>query len=107
MPYCTSIRFSRRLLRDAVISRARLDGKRFVGRAVGGGAVFVGCGGGRGIPSPPSFFFARRLPRDAVISRARLDGKRFVARSRRAISIAGLPAPAISSRWSITGLNTD
>jgi 6-phosphogluconate dehydrogenase len=33
--------------------------------------------------------------------------ERFVARSRRVISIAGLPAPAISSKWFITGLNTD
>jgi len=42
-----------------------------------------------------------------AISRAHLDGKRLVARPRRVISIAGLPAPAILSRWFITGLNTD
>ena len=49
---------------------------------------------------------SRRLHRDAAISRARRGAKSLVERLRKATCFAGLPAPAISSRWFTTASNT-
>ena len=62
--------------------------------------------GGEAEPSCTSIRSSRRLRRDAAISRAHRGAKSLPARPRKAIFIAGLPAPAISSRWFTTASNT-